>query len=154
MYLIINSTQKSWLHLLSSSDLCSSAHFFAFWRSLVTYFHLLSSVCGILGCAFLCIILCSSVLSPSMNLCFLFMQMTFKSLWLCLHLSGWESCPAVFPWEWSVTSKSSAWLKDMLMFSLHQGGSTFLVCLSLKPTFYLFFPHTQVYLSWKGRGSV
>ena len=66
-------------------------------------------------------------------------------------LAEWESCPAVFPWEWSVASRSPAWLKEMFMFSLHQGDSTFLDCLSLKPAFYLFLSlHAQVYLSYRG----
>ena len=130
-----------WLQLNHDTLLSSfSAHFFPSAISLMASFHLPPAVCGILGSSSLCTLPCLSELSPSTNLCLLLMQVFQISLTLlCLHLSGWKSCPVMFfPWERSVASRNSAWLKDMLMFFLHQGGSSFPDCLSLELTVYLF----------------
>lgn len=107
------------------------------------------------GWSFLCTLPCPSELSLSTNVCLLSMQRTFKSQWLCLHLSGWESPPAIFPRELFVANMSSAWLKEILMFFLHQGGSTFLGCFSLSLASYLLLSlHPQVFLSCRVWGAV
>lgn len=55
---------------------------------------------------------------------------------------------SIFPGELFVANLSSAGLKETLMFSLHQGGSTFPDCFSLSPASYLLLSlHPQVFLS-------
>lgn len=115
------------------------------------WLHVPPAVCGILGSSSLCTLPCLSELSPSTNLCLLFMQVSFKSPWLCFvsiyqdgNLVLWCFCLG----NCSVASRSSAWLRETLMFSLHQGGSTFPDCLLLELTVNLFPSlHPQVYLS-------